>query len=242
VKNAIVTGVSRGLGEALAIALLVRGVAVTGIGRRNSPKLAGGSYRFVCCDLGDAAKTASAAEPAMRAIAEARPEWVCLINNAATTEPVGVIGAMQGDAITASLATNLAAPFLLANLFCRVFTDAAQQRLVINISSGAAQSALPGGAAYSIAKAGLEMLTRQLAAEHGASSLKAISVRPGIIDTPMQQFMRSQPREVLPSVAMFQDFHESGQLVAPDVVAAKIVDKLVLGEVEQGRTYLYKEI
>ena len=86
------------------------------------------------------------------------------------------------------------------------------------------------------------MLTKQLAAEHDAATFRAITIRPGIIDTPMQQFARSQSHDVLPSVAMFKDFHESGQLVAPDVVAAKIADKLVLGDVDQGRTYLYKEL
>ena len=241
-KNAIVTGVSRGLGEALALALLARGLSVTGIGRHNSSRLSGERYRFVYCDLADAAKIDSTVAPAMQVIAEEQPEWVCLINNAATSEPVGVIGAMNDSAIEASLAANLIAPLMLANLFCRIFTDVTQARIVINISSGAGQSPLPGAGAYSIAKAGLEMLTKQLAAEHAASTLKAISVRPGIIDTPMQQFMRSQPRHALPSVAMFQDFYKSGQLVAPDVVAAKIVDKLVLGEIEQGRTYLYKEL
>ena len=241
-KSAIVTGVSRGLGEALGLALLARGFAVIGIGRRSSSKLAGEHYRFASCDLANAAAIDSTVEPVLRAIADSRPECVCLINNAATTEPVGVIGAMKGPGIMASLAANLVAPLVLANLFCRLFTDAAQERRVINVSSGAAQSALPGAGPYSIAKAGLEMLTKQLAAEHGASSLKAISVRPGIIDTPMQQFMRSQSRDVLPSVAMFQDFHASGQLIAADVVAAKIVDKLVLGDIEQGRTYLYKEL
>ena len=241
-KHAIVTGVSRGLGQALAVALLARGLEVTSIGRASGGAIAGERYRFVRCDLADAAGIASAVAPALQSIVQSGAEFACLINNAATAEPVGVIGAVDGDAIAASLTVNLAAPILLANLFCRVFKDSQAERRVINVSSGAAQSALPGAGLYSIAKAGLEMLTKQLVAEHGGPAFKAITVRPGIIDTGMQQFMRSQPRQVLPSVTMFQDFHASGQLVAPDVVAAKIVDKLVLGEVEQGRTYLYKEL
>ena len=48
---AIVTGVSRGLGEALAIELLGRGFRVLGVGRTNSPRLAHEAYRFVACDL-----------------------------------------------------------------------------------------------------------------------------------------------------------------------------------------------
>ena len=241
-KSAIVTGVSRGLGQALALELLQRGFSVTGIGRNNSKKLGGERYRFVSCDLARTENIDPGIAPVLGEIAGSRPRYVCLVNNAATVEPLGVFGAIAADGVAASLTPNLVAPVLLSNLFCRVFNDATLQRRIINVSSGAAQSALPGGGLYSIAKAGLEMLTKQLAAEHDAATFRAITIRPGIIDTPMQQFIRGQSRDLLPSVAMFKDFHQSGQLVAPDLVAAKIADRLVLGDVEQGRTYLYKEL
>jgi benzil reductase ((S)-benzoin forming) len=241
-KTAIVTGVSRGLGEALAIALLTRGFTVTGIGRLSSGRLTGERYRFVRIDLTNVAGIEAALTPAFRAIADARPASVCLINNAAAVEPVGVVGALDDSKVAAALAVNLIAPFALANLFCRVFTDAALPRRVINVSSGAAERALPGNGAYCVAKAGLEMLTRQLAAEQQAPTFRAISVRPGVIDTGMQAFVRAQSSDVLPSVGLFRGFHESGQLVAPEVVATKIADKLVLGEIEQGRTYNYREL
>ena len=95
---------------------------------------------------------------------------------------------------------------------------------------------------YSIAKAGIEMLTRALAAEHGAHGLVAVTLRPGIIDTPMQQSLRTQSAERLPQVTMFRDFHASGRLVPPDEVAAKVVARLVEGEVDNGRTYSYAEL
>ena len=86
------------------------------------------------------------------------------------------------------------------------------------------------------------MLTRQLAAEHDAATFRAITVRPGVIDTDMQTFMRSQTRETLPSIDLFKGFHREHRLVAPETVAGKIVDKLILGDVEQGRTYNYREL
>jgi chemotaxis protein CheY-P-specific phosphatase CheC len=46
----------------------------------------------------------------------------------------------------------------------------------------------------------------------------------------------------LPSIDLFQGFHREHRLVAPETVAAKIVDKLVLSDVEQGRTYNYREL
>ena len=241
-KTAIVTGVSRGLGEALARTLLAGGFAVTGIGRASGAALCAAHYRFVACDLADTVNIDAALTPAFRAIADARPEFLCLINNAATAGPVGTIGSLEAEALAASMAANLVAPIAVANLFCRVFVAQGQVRRIINVSSGAADSPLPGGGPYSIAKAGLEMLTRQLAAEHDAATFRAITVRPGVIDTDMQTFMRSQTRETLPSIDLFKGFHREHRLVAPDAVAGKIVDKLVLGDVEQGGTYNYCEL
>jgi hypothetical protein len=53
--------------------------------------------------------------------------------------------------------------------------------------------------------------------------------------------MRAAAREIR-QCRHVPEFHASGQLVPPDVVAAKIVDRLVLGEVENGRCYSYKEL
>jgi benzil reductase ((S)-benzoin forming) len=241
-KTAIVTGVSRGLGESLARVLLARGFAVTGVGRTGAPGLSGSHYRFVSCDLEHPAGIDSALTPPFRAIADASPEFVCLINNAAAAGPVGIMGSLDSEALAASIATNLIAPIAIANLFCRVFAGEAQMRRIINVSSGAAESPLSGGGPYSIAKAGLEMLTRQLAAEHDAATFRAITIRPGVIDTGMQTFMRTQSPDILPTVELFKGFHRDQRLVAPDTVAEKIIDKLVQGDVEQGRTYNYREL
>ena len=137
---------------------------------------------------------------------------------------------------------NLAAPIALANLFCQVFADDASERRIINVSSGAAGNTMPGVSNYCVAKAGLEMLTRALAAERHDERFRAITVRPGIIDTGMQEQMRSQPSDVLPVVALFEGFHKGGQLVPPDTTASVIVEKLVVAPVEHGRTYTYQEL
>src|SRR5256885_16904745 len=88
-RLAIVTGVSRGLGEALALDLLGRGYDVLGIGRHDSPRLTHARYRFVRCDLADAGALDEAlAQPFDRA-ASAHPDAATLINNAAAADPVG---------------------------------------------------------------------------------------------------------------------------------------------------------
>ncbi|HSC22798.1 MAG TPA: SDR family NAD(P)-dependent oxidoreductase [Casimicrobiaceae bacterium] len=240
--HVIVTGVSQGLGEALAFDLLARGMRVLGIGRSSSKRLGGEGYRFLRCDLAEASMLPRVLKSTLAALASERPSYVCLVNNAATLDPVGVLGTAEADDIVASLTVNLAAPVLLASEFCRAFHDDATQRRIINVSSGAAQSVIAGESLYCIAKAGLEMLTRMLAAEHDSPRFRAISLRPGVMDTRMQTFARTQSRNRLPSVDFFKGFHAGGQLVAPDVVARKVVDHLVLASVEQGRTYNAQEL
>ena len=240
--HVVVTGVSQGLGEALALELLGRGFQVLGVGRSSSPRLAATGYRFLRCDLAQATMLPAVLEPAFQAIASQRPSYVCLVNNAATLDPVGVLGTTEADHIVTSLTVNLAAPVVLASEFCRVFRDDAIERRIVNVSSGAAQSVIAGESLYCVAKAGLEMLTRTLAAEHDSPRFRAISLRPGIMDTQMQSYARTRSKDHLPSVDLFKGFHAEGQLVAPDVVARKVVDRLVLAAVEQGRTYSYREL
>ena len=241
-RAAIITGVSRGLGEALAAELLVRGWNVLGVGRKSGAHLAGECYRFVEIDLADVGKIDATLSAPLTDIRSSHPSAVVCVNNAAVAGPVGVGGRLTACDIAASFEVNLAAPAALANLFCRVFADAVEDCRIINVSSGAAQTVLPGSAMYCAAKAGLEMLTRTLAAEQGANGVRVITLRPGILDTDMQAFMRSQAEDVLPTAGLFKGFHERHQLVAPSVAAAKIVEKIVLAKVEQGRTYSYADL
>ncbi|HEY6836111.1 MAG TPA: SDR family NAD(P)-dependent oxidoreductase [Gaiellaceae bacterium] len=239
---AIVTGVSRGLGAALGRELLERGFTVLGVGRSSNRALDGDRYRFVPFDLADSAHIDTRLGPAFEALKEDSPESVCLVNNAATLEPFGTLGQLGAHDIARAFAVNLTASVGLANLFCRVFSDEELSRRVVNVSSGAAERALPGEALYCVAKAGIEMLTQALAAEQQAPSFRAVTIRPGVIDTDMQVSLRSQTPEVLPSVDLFKGFHREGRLVPPEVVASKIVASLVVGAVEHGRTYSYQEL
>jgi benzil reductase ((S)-benzoin forming) len=239
---AIITGVSRGLGEALAAQLLRREWTVVGVGRKSAARLRGERYRFVNADLADVDLIEGKLSQSLTDLAALNPSTVVCVNNAAVAGPIGIGGRMPHREIAASFAVNLAAPAAIANVFCRIFTDARQDRRIVNISSGAAQTPLPGSAPYCAAKAGLEMLTRTLAAEQGADGIRIIALRPGIIDTEMQTMMRSQSEDILPTAAMFREFHAQRQLVAPDVAAEKIVEKILLAGVEQGATYKYSEL
>jgi NAD(P)-dependent dehydrogenase (short-subunit alcohol dehydrogenase family) len=239
---AIVTGVSRGLGEALAAAMLARGFAVLGVGRTPGAKLEGRHYHHAACDLAQPALIAASVTPALRALAARKPASVTLVNNAAVASPTGLVGHLDAAEIESALLTNTAAPLVMADLFCRTFSDDALQRRIINISSGAAQTAIAGSAVYSMSKAALEMLTRSIAAEHTAPTFSCISLRPGIFETGMQAYMRSRDPSEFPSVGLFRGFKENGLLKDPADVAAQILDRFVSKPVENGRTYTHADL
>ena len=239
---AIITGTSRGLGEALAAELIARGFFVAGVGRSDSPRLAGERYRFVACDLAQPARIGATVEPLLRELAATGPDSVTLVNNAAVASPVACVGRLPDGEAEAALATNVVAPLALCNAFLRVFADDAVPRRIINISSGAAQTAIAGSAVYGMSKAAIEMLTRAIAAECKAPAFRCITLRPGIFDTDMQAYMRSRDPAEFPEVALFRGFKDGGLLKAPAEVAARIADRLIAAGVEHGRTYTHMDL
>lgn len=241
-RVAIVTGVSRGLGEALARCLCARGFFVVGVGRAASGKLAGAQYVHATCDFAKPAQIAAALTPALRVAAAKNPTAVTLINNAAVASPVGVLGRLDAAQLEAAFAINVAAPVVMIDLFCRTFPAGDLERRIINVSSGAAETAIPGSAAYCVSKAALEMLTQAVCVEQKAPSFRCVTLRPGIFETDMQAYLRSRDPAEFPSVALFRGFKENGLLKQPAEVAERIVDKLVLGPIEHGRLYLHTDL
>jgi benzil reductase ((S)-benzoin forming) len=238
---AIITGVSRGLGEALAAALLARSAYVLGIGRSSSPRLQGEHYRFVACDLARPAEIAEKVGPALRELAQLPLSAVTLINNAAVATPVGIAGRLDIAAAHAAFATNVTSPLALADLFLNSFDERLERR-ILNISSGAAKTAIPGSAVYCMSKAALEMLTQAIAVDHVSPHFRCIALRPGIFDTDMQALMRDQDPAIFPSAPMFRGFKDSGALKDTATVAVRIVERLVAAPVEHGRIYNHTDL
>ena len=239
----IVTGVSRGLGASLARALVERGIDVLGVGRSPPPGQGDERLRFAACDLADAAGIDAALDAPFRALAARKPASVALVNNAATTDPMGLTATLGSAAVARAIAINLAAPVALCALFLRVFANPNAERRIVNVSSGAARSAIAGVGPYCEAKAGLEMLTRVLAAEVSDARFAAVSLRPGVLDTDMQTSVRSRSEAEVPSIAMFRAFHADRRLVEPDVAAAKIAEKILLArKLRNGATYAWPDL
>lgn len=233
--KAIVTGHSRGLGEALAAALLQRGVAVLGLSRQGNAALAarhGGALSELALDLGEGGGAALVSWLDSGALSRwldggEGTETAFLVNNAGTLAPMGLLGMHGARAIAQGVMLNLSAPLMLSDAFCRATRDLSDRR-ILHVSSGAARTPYAGWSVYCATKAALDHHARAVAAE-AHPGLRIASVAPGVLDTAMQAEIRSSSVQRFPQRARFDELHRHGGLSAPEHAGARLVDYL-LGE------------
>lgn len=223
-RSFAITGVSRGLGEALFEQLAAgREHRVAGVGRtfteRQRALAAAAPERIALYATDLAAEGADLAGPMAFATREATHAY--LILNAGMVEPVGPIGGLDPGVVRDSVAVNLTAPMLAADAFLRALPPETPAT-VLFISSGAAARPTEGWAAYCAAKAGGEMFFRVLAEER--PGITVASINPGRMDTEMQGVLR---RSEFPTKQSYVDAYEEGTLGRPHDVAARIISEHV---------------
>jgi len=221
----VVTGASKGLGRSICEVLASKGFTVIGIARVSSElsklenylqNINSSSATFPC-DLSKEAEINSVAE----LIVNNYPIIHGVIHNAGIIGPVGSMFEVETNLWNETFQVNLLAVQQLTKLIHKSMVKAQRCR-VTTISSGAAVNSLESWSAYCSSKAGLEMWTKGLADEGAKYGISAVSVAPGIVDTDMQATIRSVPKEDFPMVERFIEFHNNGDLVAPDAVAESL--------------------
>lgn len=211
-----VTGTSSGIGQAVAEHYLSQGKAVTGISRRHT--IAHPLYTAVDCDLADG--------KAIEALSFTVDSDVLLINNAGILGNIKRLSDRQPD-IAAVLAVNTVAPAILMSRFAQLCGDRFALT-VVNISSGAAKRAIPSWGAYCASKAALEMLSEvfYLEEREKGRSTKVYAVAPGVVDTKMQQQIRSVDGSDFSASETFHAYKANDELADPAIVARKL-DRLL---------------
>ncbi|TGE19253.1 SDR family NAD(P)-dependent oxidoreductase [Hymenobacter elongatus] len=218
----IITGTSRGLGKALAEAIL-RQPDTTVIGVSRHASLENERYRHTHLDFSDSVAVENNVHSVFPRLPDAA--GITLINNAAVLGEIGYCGEQINADYSFVFSVNVVVPAVLMDAFLRVYSEMPVPRTILNISSGAAQRPVDGWAAYCASKAALEALT---ATVHKEQALRGSGVRvhclsPGVVDTAMQEQIRTAEVGVFSEAARFGELYEQRQLPSPEQVADKIV-------------------
>ena len=193
-RVAVVTGGGAGIGRGIALGLAAVGASVVvldrdaaGEGVADEIRARNGRALFVACDVtGDASVEAAA----VRVAAEVGPAEI-LVNNAGTMRS-GSLDTMPMADWDAILALNLTGYFRCARVFGAPML-ARRRGAIVHVASISASFPQSFSGAYSVTKAAVAMLSRQLATEWGPRGVRSNVVSPGMIRTPMTETIYAAP-------------------------------------------------
>ena len=198
-EYALVTGASRGIGQAIAMALAGSGAYVTGTATSEE----GAQKISACLDaagLQGAGETlqlqdSASVQALLGRLGEQGRLPTILVNNAGITRD-NILMRMKDEEWDDVFATNLKGVFQLTRGCLRGMLKARRGR-IINLSSVVAFIGNPGQANYASTKAGLIGFTRALAQEVGARGITVNCVAPGFIETDMTRALSDEQRDLL---------------------------------------------
>lgn len=231
-KTLIVTGASRGIGRALALALCARGAGLV-LGARTETLLdetatqcrsegKGGGVRAVAGDVSREDTARALVDQALKLEGEDPDrEFWGFIHAAGVLHP----GPTLWEVDEAGYADILDASLTAAWRLCRAAVPELRRRgrgLCVFFGSGAAEKTQPGIALYCAAKAAEEHLARNLAAE--APELTSFVYRPGIVETRMQEEARAAEGGAAEELKkVFVPWKEQNMLITPARAAAGLI-------------------
>ena len=201
-KSVLVTGAARGIGAAIAEAVVEEGgsVALLDIdpaGAETAARLSDrGAAHFFSCDVREL-------EQVERAVADAESALGGLdglVNNAGVNAYFDAVAMTEQD-WDSVFAVDLKAAWMLAKASLPVLIE--RRGAIVNISSIQARLTLHGFFPYAAAKAGLEGLTRSLALDYAPAGVRVNAVAPGYVDTHLVQEwlgLQDDPAATLKSV------------------------------------------
>ncbi|MDX5332589.1 MAG: 3-oxoacyl-ACP reductase FabG [Gammaproteobacteria bacterium] len=196
---ALVTGASRGIGRAIAVALGQQGATVIGTATSDKGAEAISAYMKEAGIKGQGmtlnVTDAEAVTEVVKTIGEAHGPVSILVNNAGITRD-NLLMRMKDEEWDDIMQTNLSSVFRVSKAVLRGMMKAKKGR-IISIASVVGATGNPGQANYAAAKAGIVGFSKSLAREVGSRGITVNVVAPGFIDTDMTRALPEEQREAL---------------------------------------------
>jgi NADP-dependent 3-hydroxy acid dehydrogenase YdfG len=231
-KTAVVTGAGSGVGRATAILLAANGWRVTVVGRREemleeTASLAGkaSSQLFVVpCDIGDL----NAVERMAKSVLEEFGSVEVLVNAAGTNVPQRSLERVSMEDYHQMIASNLHGAYYCLQAFLPEMRRR-KSGTIVNIVSEAGRRASPkSGVGYVISKFGMAGLTQSINAEENGNGIRACSVFPGDIDTPLLDKRPNPPPPEARRTMLQSDDVAQCILLAINLPERAVVEEIVI--------------
>lgn len=215
-QRVLITGISSGLGYALANAYLEQGWKVYGVSRNYPDGLQGSpNLYFQSLDLADLRYIPNA----MSSLLSHAKKLDMVVLNAGVISPIGDMKDSRMEDMNYAMTVNVwANKMILDTLYQREI----EVKQVVAISSGAAATGLRGWNGYAISKAALNMMIQLYSQEQPYTHFTSLA--PGLVDTPMQDYISSvADAEKFPTIARLQRLKGTAEMPSPDGVAQKML-------------------
>jgi NAD(P)-dependent dehydrogenase (short-subunit alcohol dehydrogenase family) len=235
-KVALVTGGSRGLGKAIALAMAQKGARIVICGRKQENldkavedlKKAGSEVMAQPAHVGKGDQVAAL----MQSVDERYGRLDILVNNVGTNILTPSVAEADEGLWDKLIETNLKSAFLVTSHAYPLMKKAGGGK-IINISSIAARKAARGMGIYCVAKAALEMLTRVLAVELASDHIRVNAVAPCVVRTQFSQPFWSNEsflKEITSTIPMGR-IAETTDVVGAVLFLASSLSDFITGEV-----------
>jgi benzil reductase ((S)-benzoin forming) len=238
-KLLIITGGSKGLGRAIINTYKSDQWKIYDLSRT------GESENHIKLDLSIPEDVPQALDKIFKDILSLKIEEVVYINNASIITPIVSTRKLMDKDIIQSINVNLISSFILVRSILDKFRDCKVPKTLMNISSGAANKGYPGWSLYCLSKAGIENLFKTIYEEekNELSPYRILNFDPYVMDTSMQEEIRSSKVEDFPDLERFKSFKDESKLMTP-IKVAEIIKLLIsnkdLNDIRYGAVELSK--
>lgn len=233
----VLTGATRGLGLAMAQQLAQAGGHLVTISRREVAGLAALARQHSTkltelqgelANHEDLKRIAKAMAQAIKGSTRVR-----IIHNAGTVAPILPANRLtELEPVSVAFEANIVAPIYLTGCFLESSANAADRRIML-ISSGAGRKGTHSWGVYCATKAAMDRYAEVVSVEAHPNT-RVSSMAPGVIDTPMQETIRSTPKDVFPVRERFEHMHRDGVLAKPEETARRLL--VLLNRDDYGQT------